>query len=184
MTAVTRIARMEDLPYYSSPPIQFVYTQQAVLALGVYPMVLAKVAMQNTAQLSDNSLIYIRDISFYADVPELDYQMALQLVGGGVNIPRLSIYFSGNASVPLLRNAIFLGNYFRRQNYRMLARPKVTPNTIQAAIEGTLQQHAGLAGIGQVNLTVEIYCQEIVDDSFIAAITRKYPAIENGGMRV
>lgn len=179
-----RVARMEDLPYYSSPPIQFIHTQQGALALGVYPFVIAKAAMQNTIQLSDNSLIYIRNISFYADVPELDYQMALQLAAGTVNIPRLSIYFSGNASVPLLRNPVFLGNYFREQDYRMLVRPKVTPNTIQAAIQGTLQQHGGLAGIGQVNLTVEIYCQEIVDDNFVSAITKKYPAIENGGLRV
>jgi len=181
---MTRVARLEDLPYYSSPPIQFIHTQQGALALGTYPFVIAKVVMQNTIQLSDNSLIYIRNISFYADVPELDYQLALQLAAGTVNIPRLSIYFSGNASVPLLRNPIFLGNYFREQDYRILVRPKVTPNTIQAAIEGTLQQHGGLAGIGQINLTAEVYCQEIVDDNFVSAVTKKYPAIENGGMRV
>lgn len=178
----SRVARIEDLPYYTSPPIQFVHTQQAVLNAGTYPLALNKVTMQNTVQLSDNSLIYIRDMSFYADIERDNYQRALQLAAGTVDVPRLSLYFSGNASNPILRNPVFLGDYFRNQPYRLLKMPKATPNTIDAAIQGTLQQHAGLAGIAQINLTVEVYCQEIVDDAFIAAVTKKYPQVQNEGV--
>lgn len=176
-----RIARIEDLPYYTSPPLQFTWTQTGTLALGVYPFTLAaKDRMANNVQLTDNSLIYIRNISFYADVPELDYQQALKLAGGTVDIPRLSIYMEGNAGVPILRVPIELGNYFREQSYRLLVMPKFTPNFLLAAIEGTLQQHAGLAGFNEVNISVELFCQEIIDDNFIANITREYPALKAG----
>lgn len=180
-----RVARIEDLPYYTSPPIQFIHTQQAALTLGTYPFLLNKTVMTNSnSQLTDNSLIYIRDISFYADVPVLDYQRALKLAAGTVNIPRLSLYMGGNAGVPMLRNPVYLGDYFREQSYRLLIMPKFTPNDILASINGTLQQHAGLAGIVEINITVELFCQEIVDDAFIEAVTRKYPQIKNQGIQL
>jgi hypothetical protein len=180
---VPRVARLEDLPYFSSPPIQFTFTQQAVLTLGQYPLSLAsKAVMRNNAQLSDNSLIFIRDISFYADIPVLDYQQALQLSTGDTDVPRFSLYMGGNSAVPLLRNPIELGDYFREQNYIKLMLPRFTPNSLLGAIEGTIQQTAALAGISKINLTVEIYCQEIVDDGFIAAIQRKYPVIQGSGL--
>jgi len=177
---VSRVGRIEDMPYYTSPPLQFTYTQQAALALGTYPFVIAKTAVANNAQLTENTLIYLRDISFYADIPALDYQAALKLAAGGVDIPRLSLYMEGNAAVPLLRTPIELGNYFREQSFRMLIPSHVTPNNLLASVQGTLQQHAGLAGIAEVNITVELYCQEIVDDDFIKAIKRKYPALQEG----
>ena len=181
----TRVARLEDLPYYTSPPIQFTYTQSANLTLGTYPFGLAaKTVMGNNVQLTDNSLIYIRNISFYADVPKVDYQQALQLLAGTVDIPKLSIYMGGNTGVPILRTPIELGDYFREQDYRLLIMPKYTPNELLAAIQGTVQQTGALAGVATLNLTVEVYCQEIVDDSFIDAIVRKYPAIANGGMKI
>jgi len=178
---ISRVGRIEDLPYYTSPPIQFTFTQQAVLNAATYPFTLAaKAAMNNNTQLTDNSLIYIRDISFHADIAILDYQEALKLLAGTVDIPELSIYMGGNSGVPILRNPIVLADYFREQSYRLLIMPKYTPNNLLAAVEGTLQQHAGLAGVNQINITIELYCQEIVDDNFIHAITRKYPALNEG----
>lgn len=181
---IKRVARIEDLPYYTSPPIQFTYTQQAALTIGQYPFILTKAAMNNTVQLTDNSLIYIRDISFYADIDKQDYQEALKLAGGTLDVPELSLYMAGNAAVPIFRNPIFLGNYFREQSYRKLIMPKFTPNNLLASIQGTLQQHAALAGVNEINITVELFCQEIVDDNFIAGIVKEFPAIGKEGMRV
>lgn len=177
-----RVARLEDLPYYTSPPIQFVHTQQGAINAGTYPFALTKVAVTNDIQVTDNTMIYIRDISFYADIKKEDYQLALKLLAGTVDVPRLSLYFGGNAGVPILRNPIHLGDYFRAQPYRLLVMPKQTPNALTAAIQGTLQQHAGLAGIIEVNLTAEIYCQEISDDEFIKALLKKYPGIRDEGL--
>lgn len=183
-SGVSRVARMEDMPYFNSPPIQFVYSQKAPLTLGTYPFVLTKSALRNTVQLTDNSLIYIRDISFYADIPEQDYQFGLKLAAGNTDVPRFSLYMAGNAGVPVFRNPIELGKYFREQSYRKIIMPKFTPNNLLGAIQGTIQQHGGLAGVAEINITVELYCQEIVDDAFIAALLKKYPDGKKGGMYI
>jgi hypothetical protein len=178
---IPRVGRIEDLPYYTSPPIQFTYEQKADLTLGTYPFLLdSKSVMNNNTQLTDNSLIYIRNVSFYADIPQIDYQQALQLAAGTTNVPQFSMYMEGNAGSPILRNPIQLGNYFREQDYKLLIMPKYNPNNLLGAVSGTLQQTAALAGYSEINITIEFFCQEIVDDAFIEAITRKYPALKDG----
>ena len=170
-----RVARIEDLPYYTSPPIQFTFVQQATLTLGQYPFVLTKAVMGNTVQITDNSLIYIRDMSFSADISLLDYQTSLKLATGLTDIPRFSLYMGGDGGVPIFRNPIELANYFREQSYRKVIMPKYTPNQLLGSVQGTLQQHAGLAGVNEINITMELYCQEIVDDNFIKEFTQRYP---------
>jgi len=171
------IARIEDLPYWTSPPIQVTYTQQATLTLGQYPFTDVKTAMGFNVNVTDNSLWYIRALSFSADIPEVDYQQALQLAGGTNAIPVFQMFFSGQAHVPMLRNAIQLNQYFRDLDFKQLVMPKILPNILKGNIFGTLQQTAALAGINVVNATVEVYIQEITDDAFIKAVTKNYPDI-------
>jgi len=174
------VARIEDLPYYTSPPIQVTYTQQATLTLGQYPFTKAKGQMGFNVNVTDNSLWYIRALSFSADIPEVDYQQALQLAGGTNAIPVFQMFFSGQAHVPMLRNALQLNQYFRDLDYKLLVMPKILPNVLKGNIFGTLQQTAALAGINVINATIEVYIQEITDDNFIRAVTKDYPFVMRG----
>jgi hypothetical protein len=177
------IARIEDLPYWSSTPMQFSFTQSATITLGQYPFTAARASMEGEKNLTDNSLIYIRSISFSADIPILDYQQALQLVGGSTDIPAFYMFLQSDANAPTLRDPIKLLNYFDNQDYKMLIEPKKLPNRLTAFFRGTLQQTGALAGITDINLNIDIYAQEIIDDNFVAAIKAGYPALcENGFM--
>lgn len=172
------IARIEDLPYYTSPPIQFTLNQAADLTLGTYPFLqLTKTAMGNTNNITDNTLLYVRNISFSCDIPEIDYQQALKLAAGTVDIPRFNMFFVSNALSPQMRNPLILQKYMTEQEYRLIMMPKQTPNIIKANVTGVLQQTAALAGVDEINAFIEVFVQEIVDDKFIAALKKDYPSI-------
>lgn len=183
------IPRIGDLPYYVSPPMQFSLTQTAVLDLGTYKFLdaaggnpLQKTVMDNTKNITDNSLIYIYSISFSADIPVLDYQQALQLSGGTVDIPTFQTFLESDADSPQFKDPILLKNYFEDQSYRLVLNPKQDPNQIKGLFSGQLQQTFALAGISEINFTFDMYAQEIVDDNFIAAFKQQYPDITNGGV--
>ena len=47
------VARIEDLPYYYSPPMQFTFTQSATLTNGTYPWVGGRVEVGNNKNLTE-----------------------------------------------------------------------------------------------------------------------------------
>lgn len=170
-----KIARMIDMPLITCPPIQFTYTQQAVLAFGVFPFLAAtRTIMGNTANITDNTMIYVTHMTMVADIPEQDYTEALQLAAGTTDIPRFSMFLASNAYAPLLRNPVFVQHYTENLPFPMLFKCRQAPNTIVGNITGTLQQTAALAGLNQVNIFVEVYGHEIMDDGFMAALEKRW----------
>ena len=56
--------------------------------------------------------------------------------------------------------------------------PRQLPNKLTGFFRGTLQQHAGLAGVSEINLTMNIWMQYITDDNFIKGLQKAYPIIK------
>lgn len=174
------IARIEDLPYYVSPPMQFTFTQQATLTLGQYPFTADKVVIGNNKNITDNVLLYIKAFTFSADIDLLAYQQSLKLSTGLTDIPTFSMFLQSDARAPVFVDPIQLGNYYTDQEYKKLLLTKQSPNELTAFYRGTLQQHAGLAGVTEINLSMDIWVQQITNDNFIEALKKNYPDI--GGL--
>jgi hypothetical protein len=172
------INKIDELPYNTSPPIQFTYAQSAALTLGQYPFLAAvKNVMGYNGNITSNALYYLRNLSFACDIPELDYQQALKLAGGTVNIPRFNMFFSKDAHSPIIPNALQLNQFFDGIDFKQTFSPRVLPNDLKGNITGTLQQTANLAGVNEINATVELFFQEITDDNFIAHFRKRYPEV-------
>lgn len=187
------IARIEDLPYFSSPPIQLSLSQSASLSFGQYVWSntnAPKTVLFGSTQLSQSTLLYIKSISFSADIPELDYQKALEItttvagngtVAGTNQIPSYFKFLSSDAKAPTLRSPILCQKYFTDQEYKLLIEPKTLPNQVLGFFRGALQQTGALAGINTITLTAEFYVQTIEERNFINALKNQYPALDRDG---
>ena len=171
------IVRIEDLPYFFSPPMQFTFTQSASLTVGIYPFTGAAVEVGNNKNLTDNTLLYIKAVSFAADIPVLDYQQAIKLAAGTTDVPRFSMFLQSESRAPIFVDPIQLGDYIDDQEYKLLKMTKQDPDYLTAFFRGTLQQTAALAGIIEINLTMNVWVQAITDDNFIHGLRLKYPKI-------
>lgn len=169
------VARIEDLPYFYSPPMQFTFTQSATLTLGQYPFVGDREEVGNNKNITDNTMMFIKAITFTADIPEIDYQQALQLTGGTNVIPNFSLFLTSDSNAPILTDPIQLGSYFNDQEYKKIVYPKQFPNILSGFFRGTLQQTGALAGVNEINLTMNMWVQAITDDAFIESVKRAYP---------
>lgn len=177
------VARIGDIPYWESPPMQFSFTEKVDLVLGTYPMIAGRTPMINVKNLNESTLIYFYDMTFSADIPGLEYQKSLQLITGDTSIPNFNMFFQDNRNAPALQDPILLQNYFTAQDYQLLVEPKQTPNTLNAFFRGTLQQTAALAGVQSINMTFTFYAQQIVDDNYIQAFKQGYPKAPPQGGR-
>lgn len=243
------IARIEDLPYLNSPPLQFTFSQSAPIIAGKYTFNGGRAQIGNNKNLNDNTLFYIKSLSFSADIVKGAYQESLKLTrpditgnttasgqnklidstatflsdninigdvventttnektvvqkevesnteiivadnfflnsGDGykiftrkVDIPKFSLFIDSERNSPILRDPVECNDYFSNQEFKKLFLPKLFPNRITAFFRGELQQNALLAGITQVTLTMNIFGQEVTDDSFIEALKKKYMSI-------
>lgn len=169
-----RVARLNDIPYYTTKEMQFTFTQSASITGGVYPFNSGRAVMTGTRNFTGSTLILIRNISFSADIPVLDYQQSLQLLAGTTDIPTFHAFLASGANVPILRNPILLRDYFNEQDYVLSLDPRRKKDQMNAFFRGTLQQTAALAGINQINLTFTIYANEINDNQYIQTFKKGY----------
>lgn len=177
---LSNLVRIEDLPYYTSPPMQFTFVQKADLTLGEYPFTAGRATIGNNKNITDNTLLYIKAMTFSADIPILHYQEALQLATGDTDIPRFSVFLQSDSNAPIFIDPIQLSDYFDDQEYKKLVLPKQFPNRMSAFFRGTLQQTGNLAGVTEINLTINLWVQQISDDTFINGLKKKYPDLMNG----
>ncbi len=176
------IVRVEDLPYFYSPPMQFVFTEKAEITNGTYPFTGNKEIVDNNKNITDNTLLYIKAMSFSADIEKKDYQQALKLADGSTNIPSFSCFMQSDAQAPIFVDPIKLGDYFDDQEYKKIVLPKQFPNNISAFFRGTLKQTGALAGVTEINLTMNIWVQQITDIAFIDGLRQAFPRIDDGGL--
>jgi len=164
------VPRIEDLPYWSSPPIQFVYEETAPLLLGAYTFPGVRAPLAILRPLLVNAVYYFRNITVSADIAEFDYLNAI------VNTPQFQIYKTSDNGVQLFREPIRLSNYFQQFDYRLAWQTQQDNDVLTGSIVGVLNQTAGLIGKTSVTMKIVISAQEIVDERFTRLFRDKsYP---------
>ena len=168
------IPRLEDLPYFNSPPVQFVYEETATLALGNYVWAGGASALTPTRPILDNAMYYFREVTLSADISELDFESAL------VTNPTFQMFRVSDGNAPLFREAITMVKYYDKMTYRLVWVPGRASDVLSADFVGQLFQTGALLGKGSITLKAVVTAQEIVDDSFIKAVRDyKYPNLSN-----
>jgi len=171
MNSIPLIPRIEDLPYWSSPPVQFVYESTAALAAGVYVWTDAPTVLTYIRPLLPNAVYYFRSVSLVADIAELDFEI------NEVDVPLFQMYLLGDSvGTPLFREPLLMNKYFDQFEYRLPWTPRRDGDQLLASFNGSLQQGINLIGKTSITLKAVISAQEITDETFVSLFKKHYKA--------
>ena len=168
------IPRLEDLPYYSSPPIQFVYESTAQLLQGAYVWNDAPTALTPNRPINSNYLYYFRSLSMSADISELDYTANI------ITTPQFFTFLQSDALAVMFREPILMVKFFDQFDYRYTWSTQSGQDQLFGAFRGSLIQGANLIGKNTITLTAVISAQEIVDEEYIQLFKKSYPGSSKG----
>lgn len=166
------IPRAEDLPYWGSPPIQYVYESTAILSAGFYtwddePSVLAP-----DRPVRPNVLYFFRNISMASDIEELDFTSAI------VTTPQFNTHLVSDAKAPLFREPLLMNKYFDQFDYRSWWSSQQEDDQLLGTWRGTLRQIPALVGKSSITLKAIITAQEVSDEYFVNQFrTNPYPRL-------
>lgn len=175
MSHIHQVPRLEDLPYSSSPPIEFTYISSAPFLSGKYRWADPPSPLTPNRPIMANSLYFFRSMTFIADITELDY------VSDIVVIPKFQMYLKSSGKTILFREPIYMVKYFQNFDYRLCWLTQNEKDTLFAGFSGTLDQSAGTVGKDSITLTTIISAQEIVDQGFIRMFRETYPDNRKAG---
>lgn len=167
---VLGIPRAEDLPYYTSPPIQFVYESTANLNAGAYTWNDTPTALTPNRPLVVNSMYFFRNISLTADIAEFDFTSNI------LTTPEFRSYRVSDQLTMMYREPVLMTKFFDQFDYRLWWTTQREADSIRAAFSGILQQGAGLLGKNAITLKAIISAQEVTDQNYVEAFKRAYPA--------
>lgn len=172
------VPRIEDLPYATSPPVQFIYQSTAALALGSYSWADAPSALTPNRPVMNNSLYFFRHITFSADVSELDFTANI------VTAPQFQTYLKSTGNTMLFREPVNMVSFLKNWDFRFAwdsrqerSQDSQSQDRLLAGFTGSLLQGPALVGKGTITLTAVISAQEIVDQAFIALFKKAYPGV-------
>lgn len=168
---MSQIGRIEDLPYVSSPPLQFIYESEALLNLGQYVWNETPKPLITTRLLQPNVFYYFRNISLSADISELDF------TGSIVTSPVLQFASASDAYAPLFRDAVTMNMFYSQFDYRFLWLSTKGDNTLRASFNGHIVQTPALIGKTSITLKAVLSAQEITDADFVKLLRKKYPSV-------
>jgi len=173
------VPRLEDLPYASSPPIQFVYRQTATLAAGMYTWASTPMNLASLRPLMANAAYYFRSVTIAADIDEGDYLSAIYITPALINrTPVFQMYLKGTGKQILFREPLAIAKYFQNFDYRLCWVTQREDDVLYGSLDGQLTQTAALIGKGSITLSVIISAQEIVDTAFTKRFLEKsYPQV-------
>lgn len=169
MNQAQLIARLEDLPYWSSPPIQFVYESTATLALGQYVWADVPAVFTPDRPIRDNVLYYFRNLSLIADTAEFDYSSNI------VTTPLFYTFRESDDQAVLFREPIQMNKFYDQFVYRFTWITHRADDILYGAFRGVLIQGPGLIGKNSVTLKAIISAQEVVDEQYIDLFKSHYP---------
>ena len=172
--------RLDDIPYRTSPPLLFVYTEAAILSAGAYDWpVGGKSAFTPTRPINANSLYIFKTMDFACDIDQADYQSAI------ATQMNFSMYLQSDAGSPALREPVPLVKYYNTIPYLLNIlgtellgdayqnSSGMTPaqgfsfNRLLGDINGNLTQTPTLLGKASITATIVFSVQEITDKNFI-----------------
>ncbi len=185
--------RLADIPYRTSPPLLFVYTETAALDAGAYTWA---VGMKNpftpSRPINPNSLYLFDTMDFACDVDQADYQSAI------ASQMTFSMYVQSDAGSPALREPIPLVKYYNTIPYilnilgtELLGEAYQNSSGISPAqgfsfnrllgdINGVLTQTPTLIGKASITATLVFSVQEITDKNFIKDFVDRSEAAISG----
>ena len=174
------IPRLEDLPYYTSPPIEFTYKSSAPFLAGKYTWAddpfdpATPCILTPSRPLLPNTLYYFRSITMAADIEELSYTANVDTT------PVFQTYLKSAGKGPLFREPIVMVKYLQNFDYRLLWMTHHSTDQLYASFNGTMVQDATLVGVSPINLIAVISAQEISDEAFVKRFMQNYGV--NGGL--
>lgn len=168
MLDLLRTPRIEDMPYYDSPPVLFIYQSTMNLVAGSYVWADQPSPLTPLRPLLDNATYYFRSITLSADTSELDFTGAI------VDTPKFYTFLTGDAKAVLFREPISMVKFFQNFDYRYLWSRQKGQNELLAAFRGTLFQTPALSGKSSIELTAIISAQEITDVEFSNAVKKPW----------
>lgn len=163
------IPRLEDLPYWTSPPVQFVYRSTAPVIAGTYTWADPPTVLTYSRPVLETAIYYIRNISLSANIDALDYSQNL------ANIPQFQLYLQSTGKTILFREPVIMTQFFEQMDFRFLWNTNQDNDILYGSFVGSLTQGAGLIGKGSVTLTAVVLAQEIVDHNFINLFRQNFP---------
>lgn len=169
MNSVPLIPRIEDLPYNSSPPIQFVYQSSATLSAGAYLWQDQPAALTPARPLIVNSLYFFRSVTLSANIEELDFTSNI------TTTPQFQMYLTSRQKAILFREPINMVNFLQNFDFRLAWFTEQENDQLFASFTGRLVQGAGLIGKTSITLTAVVSAQEVVDDEFIDIFKKRFP---------
>jgi hypothetical protein len=157
------VPRIEDLPYWGSPPIQFVYEQTAPLVLGQYVFNGVPAPLAIPRPLLVQAMYYFRNITLTADISEEDYTLSILSTA---QTPQFQLYKLSDNGIQLFREPVRMTSFFQQFDYRLAWQTQQSNDVLTGSVFGTLNQTAGLIGKTSVTIKAVIAAQEIIDDKF------------------
>jgi hypothetical protein len=167
---VLGVPRAEDLPYWTSPPIQFVYESTATLSVGAYDWNDPSTPLTPNRPIQNNALYFFRSITLAADVEQLDYTANI------ATTPQFFMFKESDGDAVLFREPISMVSFFQNFDYRFWWQSHRSNDVLKAAFVGSLVQGPALIGKTSITLKAIISAQEVVDENFINKFKLKYPS--------
>jgi len=171
MKAAPFISRLEDLPYHTSPPIEFTYKSPAVFLNGYYTWADPPTLLTPDRPLMVNSLYYFRTVTMAADIEEADFSSCI------VTTPQFQMYRRSQNKSIMFREPIYMLKFLQNFDYRKLWITQQDSDQLYASFNGVLRQNAALVGRSPINLIALISAQEIVDEGYIRKHKEAYPHV-------
>ncbi len=166
----SRVPRIEDLPYFTSPPVMFTYQKAASLVGGAYAWADRPSVLTPDRPILDNAVYYFRSVTMVADISELDFEASINVT------PQFRTFLASDANTILFREPILMTRYFQNFDYRLVWTASRGDNQLRAGFTGTLLQTAGLLGKTSITLKAVISAQEIVDEEYSIPLRKNsYP---------
>jgi hypothetical protein len=163
------IPRIEDLPYATSPPLQFIYESTADLLLGNYVWADPPSPLASLRPIRTNVIYYFRNITLAADIEEFDFTSNL------VTSPSFYSFLNSDSRAVMFREPVTMNKFYQQFDFRYTWRTQQEEDQLLGGFTGQLVQGAGLVGKASITLKAIISAQEIVDDAFNKAFFQKYP---------
>jgi hypothetical protein len=173
MQDIRQIPRLEDLPYISSPPIQFTYTSPTLFTSGRYTWNGQASSLVPNRPILANCLYYFRSITFSADIAEQDF-IANSVPGSA---PSFQMYLRSSGQQILFREPVLMAKYLQNFDYRLVWLTQNDDDILYASFAGILNQSSGTVGKAAINLSAVISAQEIVDTGYIRMFKEQYPDV-------
>lgn len=173
------VPRIEDLPYWSSPPIQFVYESTAALNAGAYTWTDQPSVLTPQRPLVDNAVYFFRSISLVANIAELDFES--NILSAPPRVPvQFYMYLTSDSQAVLFREPIVMNKYYQQFDYRLVWSRAKGANQLLAAFTGIVAQGPTLIGKASITLKAVVSAQEIVDERFNTMLRdASYPGRED-----